>query len=330
MWLYCGKKGHGAECGYVREKQTQHDRWAKTLHLWLSCQWNYYGAHSLTIFQHSSTPGQQETSWTKMILLVTLKSPQTTYDDGTMLDKTPLGNSNIQKCTISLQMLIGALHVEIISVMITRSPQNPIMLNNPYLVEDRSLPHQDIISLVMPFGLINAPLTILWLYILTIIWSHHYPDPSLPLVVGLYPSRIDIELVLSQCHSHPCQTCIGTWELLAMKIHLRNWLDGLEHPFLILTDHKKLEYIKSAKRLSFLNIYIFKFTYVKFTLTYRRVPKIKKSMHYPVYMTVLMYKIFLILFSPSHALLLPSTGISWRTSVELKRKMSSRKNACAV
>ena len=30
----------------------------------------------------------------------------------------------------------------------------------------------------------------------------------------------------------------------------RHWLEGAEHPFLVLTDHKNLEYLRSAKRLN--------------------------------------------------------------------------------
>src|SRR4029434_8230961 len=38
--------------------------------------------------------------------------------------------------------------------------------------------------------------------------------------------------------------------LLAIKVALeewRHWLEGAEHPFLVWTDHKNLEYIRSAK-----------------------------------------------------------------------------------
>lgn len=46
---------------------------------------------------------------------------------------------------------------------------------------------------------------------------------------------------------------IGNRELLAVKVALeewRRWLEGVEQPFLIFTDHKHLEYLKSAKRLN--------------------------------------------------------------------------------
>lgn len=46
---------------------------------------------------------------------------------------------------------------------------------------------------------------------------------------------------------------VGNKELLAVKAALeewKHWLEGAEHPFLVWTDHKHLEYIKTAKRLS--------------------------------------------------------------------------------
>lgn len=45
----------------------------------------------------------------------------------------------------------------------------------------------------------------------------------------------------------------GDREILAMKVAMeewRHWLEGAEHPFLVWTDHKNLEYIKKAKRLN--------------------------------------------------------------------------------
>ncbi len=45
---------------------------------------------------------------------------------------------------------------------------------------------------------------------------------------------------------------IGNRELLAIKLALeewRHWLEGAQHPFTVITDHKNLEYLRSAKRL---------------------------------------------------------------------------------
>lgn len=46
---------------------------------------------------------------------------------------------------------------------------------------------------------------------------------------------------------------IGNRELLAVKLALeewRHWLEGARQPFLVLTDHKNLQYLKEAKRLN--------------------------------------------------------------------------------
>ena len=46
---------------------------------------------------------------------------------------------------------------------------------------------------------------------------------------------------------------MGNRELLAIKVALeewRHWLEGAEHLLLVWTDHKNLEYIRSAKRLN--------------------------------------------------------------------------------
>ena len=46
---------------------------------------------------------------------------------------------------------------------------------------------------------------------------------------------------------------VGNLELLAIKVALeewRHWLEGAEQPFLVWTDHKNLEYLRTAKRLN--------------------------------------------------------------------------------
>ncbi|XP_055370091.1 uncharacterized protein LOC129605033 [Betta splendens] len=46
---------------------------------------------------------------------------------------------------------------------------------------------------------------------------------------------------------------IGDRELLAVKVSLeewRHWLEGADQPFLVYTDHKNLEYLRTAKRLN--------------------------------------------------------------------------------
>uniref|UniRef100_A0A3P9IIZ6 Gypsy retrotransposon integrase-like protein 1 n=1 Tax=Oryzias latipes TaxID=8090 RepID=A0A3P9IIZ6_ORYLA len=95
------------------------------------------------------------------------------------------------------------------------------------------------------------------------------PDPSKQFIVEVDASESGVGAVLSQRASdnkiHPCAYFsrkltpaernydIGNRELLAVKVALeewRHWLEGAEQPFLVWTDHKNLEYIRSAKRLS--------------------------------------------------------------------------------
>ncbi|KAL2078839.1 hypothetical protein ACEWY4_024583 [Coilia grayii] len=96
------------------------------------------------------------------------------------------------------------------------------------------------------------------------------PDPERQFVVEVDASDIGVGAVLSQQHPednklHPCAYFsrrlspaehnydIGDRELLAVKLALeewRHWLEGASVPFLVWTDHKNLEYIRSAKRLN--------------------------------------------------------------------------------
>ena len=65
---------------------------------------------------------------------------------------------------------------------------------------------------------------------------------------------------------------VGNRELLAVKVALeewRHWLEGAQHPFMVWTDHKNLQYIRKAKRLNscqarwsmFLNRFSFSLSY---------------------------------------------------------------------
>ncbi len=96
------------------------------------------------------------------------------------------------------------------------------------------------------------------------------PDPSRQFVVEVDTSEVGVGAVLSQRSSsddkmHPCAYFshrlspaernydIGNRELLAVKLVLeewRHWLEGSGEPFIVWTDHKNLEYIRSAKRLN--------------------------------------------------------------------------------
>ncbi|KAG1953738.1 retrotransposable element [Pimephales promelas] len=96
------------------------------------------------------------------------------------------------------------------------------------------------------------------------------PDPSRQFVVEVDASEVGVGAVLSQRSPsddkmHPCAFFshrlspaesnydIGNRELLAVKLALeewRHWLEGLGVPFIVWTDHKNLEYIRTAKRLN--------------------------------------------------------------------------------
>ena len=96
------------------------------------------------------------------------------------------------------------------------------------------------------------------------------PDPQRQFVVEVDASNEGVGAVLSQrsekdCKMHPCAFLsrrlskaernydVGNRELLAVKLALeewRHWLEGADHPFIVWTDHKNLEYIRKAKRLN--------------------------------------------------------------------------------
>ncbi|XDV50904.1 hypothetical protein PO909_019890 [Leuciscus waleckii] len=96
------------------------------------------------------------------------------------------------------------------------------------------------------------------------------PDSSRQFVVEVDASEVGVGAVLSQRspsdnRMHPCAFLshrlspaernydIGNRELLAVKLALeewRHWLEGSGVPFIVWTDHKNLEYIRSAKRLN--------------------------------------------------------------------------------
>ncbi|KAL0150648.1 hypothetical protein M9458_054065, partial [Cirrhinus mrigala] len=97
-----------------------------------------------------------------------------------------------------------------------------------------------------------------------------HPDPEREFVVEVDASNCGVGAILSQRHGSPPKLfpCayfsrkltpaernydVGDLELLALKAALeewRHWLEGAKEPFLVLTDHRNLEYIRSAKRLN--------------------------------------------------------------------------------
>ncbi|KAL2086105.1 hypothetical protein ACEWY4_017164 [Coilia grayii] len=96
------------------------------------------------------------------------------------------------------------------------------------------------------------------------------PNPTKPFIVEVDASTTGAGAVLSQesgspSRLHPCAFFsrkfspaeqnydIGNRELLAVKLALeewRHWLEGAQHPFRVLTDHKNLAYLREAKRLN--------------------------------------------------------------------------------
>lgn len=96
------------------------------------------------------------------------------------------------------------------------------------------------------------------------------PDSRQQFIVEVDASDVGVGAVLSQINPdngklHPCAFLskklssaeqnydVGDRELLAVKVALeewRHWLEGAQQPFQVWTDHKNLEYLKSAKRLN--------------------------------------------------------------------------------
>ncbi len=97
-----------------------------------------------------------------------------------------------------------------------------------------------------------------------------HPDPCKPFIAEVDVSTTGVGGFLSQQQGtptrlHPCAAFsrklspveknndIGNRELLAIKLALeewRHWLEGAQHSFTVLTDHKNLEYLREAKRLN--------------------------------------------------------------------------------
>ncbi|KAI4874420.1 hypothetical protein NFI96_032055 [Prochilodus magdalenae] len=117
-----------------------------------------------------------------------------------------------------------------------------------------------------------------------------HPDPSQPFVVEVDASETGLGAVLSQMlgkpsRLHPCAFYsrkltpaernydLGNRELLAVKAALeewRHWLEVTLHPFTIFTDHRNLEYMRTARRLNARQSrWALFFTRFNFTMTYR-------------------------------------------------------------
>lgn len=69
-------------------------------------------------------------------------------------------------------------------------------------------------------------------------------DPS-PLEKRLHP----VAFFSNKCSPAEQNYDKGSWDLLAVELELEewyNWLEGAAYPFTIFTDHKNLEYLKTA------------------------------------------------------------------------------------
>ncbi|KAL0148771.1 hypothetical protein M9458_055949 [Cirrhinus mrigala] len=118
----------------------------------------------------------------------------------------------------------------------------------------------------------------------------HHPDPDKPFIVEVDASSTGVGAVLSQRQGDPSKMfpCayyshklspternydVGNRELLAIKLAFeewRHWLEGSKHPFVVLTDHKNLEYLRSAKMLNHRQArWALFFTRFDFQVTYR-------------------------------------------------------------
>ncbi|TWW74436.1 Retrovirus-related Pol polyprotein from transposon opus [Takifugu flavidus] len=116
------------------------------------------------------------------------------------------------------------------------------------------------------------------------------PDPSCQFVVEVDASNTGVGVVLSQRAQedqklHPCAFFsrrltpaernydVGNRELLVVKLALeewRHWLEGATLPFIVWTDYRNLEYIRTAKRLNSRQArWSLFFTRFNFTLSYR-------------------------------------------------------------
>ncbi|KAI2652387.1 Transposon Tf2-9 polyprotein [Labeo rohita] len=124
-----------------------------------------------------------------------------------------------------------------------------------------------------------------------------YPDPQQPFIVKVDASSTGVGAVLSQRQGQPPKTypCafyshklspaeknydVGNRELLAIKLALeewRHWLEGARHSFVILTDHRNLEYLRTAKVLNHRQArWSLFFTRFNFTINYRPGPRIPR------------------------------------------------------
>ncbi|KAI2665823.1 Transposon Tf2-9 polyprotein [Labeo rohita] len=97
----------------------------------------------------------------------------------------------------------------------------------------------------------------------------HHPNPDRPFVVEVDASSTGVGELSPAERNYD----VGNRELLAIKLALeewRHWLEGAKHPFTVLTDHKNLEYLHSAKLLNHRQArWALFFSRFDFSVTYR-------------------------------------------------------------
>ncbi len=115
-------------------------------------------------------------------------------------------------------------------------------------------------------------------------------DPSRQFIVEVDASEVGVGAILSQRSSsdekiHPCAFFshrltlternydIGNRELLAVKLALEewsHWIEGAAFPFMVWTDHKNLEYIRTTKIINSRQArWALFFGHFRFTISYR-------------------------------------------------------------
>ncbi|KAK3515960.1 hypothetical protein QTP86_004678 [Hemibagrus guttatus] len=117
-----------------------------------------------------------------------------------------------------------------------------------------------------------------------------HPNPDFPFVLEVDASSSGLGAMFFQRHGEPgklhlyafysrkltaaeANYDVGNRELLSIKAALeewRHWLEGTRHPFMVLTDHRNLEYLRGAKRLNPRQArWALLFTRFQFSVTYR-------------------------------------------------------------